>query len=173
MKTKTILYLSIIISSFFVGKLFNPIPVTNYALYVIVTALFMPYFGKLNCVKIVVVLLSVSMVQDIPFYLMFYEQWPSYYNSIITIAQSTVSTDSAFHGFSVMQSTFNPGILQLIPNMSTSQAIGVTEALLSFQSNPAVVLSIFVIGVYVGLLNGLLALSKLFKKYGVYKRLMF
>jgi hypothetical protein len=172
LKSKSILYLSIIISSFFVGKLFNPIPVTNYALYVIVTAMFLPYFGRGNSVKIVFVLLSVSMVQDIPFYLMFYQQWPSIYASIMMACHS-LPAQAASQSLSIMQSTFNPGILHLLPSVSASQAVGATNTVLTLQSNPAVVLGVFVVGVYAGLLNGMLALSKLFRKYGVYRRLMF
>jgi hypothetical protein len=173
LKSKTILYLSIIISSFFVGKIFNPIPVTNYALYVIVTALFMPYFGKLNCIKIVVVLLSVSMVQDIPFYLMFYQQWPSIYSSVMVLIESSAPATYFVYYFSMMTSTFNPGIIQVLQSVSVNDAIWFGNGLLAIESNSLVVVLLIIGAIYVGLINGLLVLSKIYKRLGIYKRLMF
>jgi hypothetical protein len=164
------MYLSIIITSFFVGKLFNPLPLTNYAFYVIVTALFIPYFKFWGCLKIVLCLCTISLIQDIPFYLSFYQQWPMIYHAITSGVQSISTHSSTQHTY------FPPPIYSFIAQLFAkhpSETISSLQTLMTIQGNGASMIGVMLGGFYLGVINALYALSKAYKKIGVYNRIEF
>lgn len=170
LKTKTLIYLSIIISAYIVGKLFNPIPMANYAFYIIVTALFVPYFGKLGALKILVGLSSISLLMDIPFLIAVASQWTDMVQGMIIGVNDLIPAPTQ-HAFIL---THHPYAIPLLDSMTASKPAineAQVENLFNIMANPIFVVVTSVGSFYLGITVALIELSSAFKRAGIYKRI--
>jgi hypothetical protein len=167
LKTKTTIYLSIIITSWLVGKIFNPIPLSNYAFYIIVLALFKPYFGWSGTLKIAFGLVTFSIIQDIPFYLSFYQQWPSIANGVFHVVKITDSITVLIPQHNYFHPIIQPWLTNILPHVTNKNI----NSLIELESNGIVFVILTISGFYLGVANALYALSKAYKKTGIYRRI--
>ena len=165
MNTKTTLYLSIILTAWLIGKLFNPIPLSNYAFYLIIVALFIPYFGFWGCLKIVIFLSTVSVIQDLPFYLTFYQQWPMIFNSIMVTVEKFMPPIT--HTATTTHYFFHPQIQSLFFSYLEHTTVTQTnlETTLSIEGNGIAVITVLLSGFYFGVINALYAIYRTYKRH--------
>jgi hypothetical protein len=127
LRIKTTLYLSIILTVFVVQAIANPIPFTQYGLEVLTIALFVPYFGRANSIKILLTLASISNIESIPFLVYLFQSWPAIcrstlkfgslmnllpYPILVPILSSNLFMITFVFGFLYLATTL--GLLQLI-----------------------------------------------------------
>jgi hypothetical protein len=160
-----------------VGKLFNPIPFTNYAFYIIVTALFVPYFGWRKCLGITLALATVAVILDIPFYFTLLKTWPSIYESIFGTIQ-TVTNNSAQQTqqilFTAKIMPFTPQVQSVMWSFLLQPAPGGTDEFMrSTMGNGVSEITLIISGLYLSVAEGFYAIMRVYKKVGVYRRITF
>jgi hypothetical protein len=157
-RTKTTLYLSLIIGAFLIQSVANPFPFTQYGLDAVLVALFVPYFGFKNSLKIIVVLTSLSIFMALPTLLAVSLTWSDTFNGLITITAQIHNQKPKL--------TFHP---VLAPAIATFDPILYERVL----QTKAFFFSFLLASCFTESIVGLYILHGLFEKLRVYKRIEF